>query len=164
MSTLRSFLGAAGALGTASFVYSQSRGAGTSAAAFPPDSPIGKLKSRRAEAVSITNEERQARIDKAQRLMRENKLDAIAMIGGSSLEYFSNVRWGNSERLFIMVLPAHGEPFFVAPAFEKDRALEQIAKGPAGKYPHVFTWEEDESPYRVVAFGMKERGVATGQI
>jgi Xaa-Pro dipeptidase len=96
--------------------------------------------------------------------MRQSKLDAIAMIGGSSLEYFSNVRWGNSERLFIMVLPARGEAFFVAPAFEKDRALEQIARGPAGQYPHVFTWEEDESPYQVVAFGMKERGVATGQI
>jgi len=60
--------------------------------------------------------------------MRQSKLDAIAMIGGSSLEYFSNVRWGNSERLFIMVLPAPGEPFFVAPAFEKDRALEQLLR------------------------------------
>ena len=44
--------------------------------------------------------------------------------------YFSNVNWGNSERLFVMVLPVRGEPFFVAPAFEKDRALEQIAPGP----------------------------------
>ena len=48
----------------------------------------------------------------------QSKLDAIAMIGGSSLEYFSNVRWGNSERLFIMVLPARGEAFFIAPAFD----------------------------------------------
>src|SRR6202011_1651734 len=97
-------------------------------------------------------------------LMRQGKLDAIAMIGGSSLEYFSNVHWGNSERLFIMVLPARGEAFFVPPAFEKDRALELISKGPAVLYPKVFTWEEEESPYQVVAFGMKERGAANGQI
>lgn len=125
---------------------------------------IAQLKSRRAEAHPIPNEERQARIERAQRLMQENKLNAIAMIGGTSLEYFSSVRWGTSERLLVMVLPVRGEPFFVAPAFEKDRALEQIALGPAGKSPHVFTWEEDESPYQVVAFALKERGLATGRI
>jgi Xaa-Pro dipeptidase len=125
---------------------------------------IAQLKSRRSEAHPISNEERQARIERAQRLMQENKLNAIAMIGGTSLEYFSSVRWGTSERLFVMVLPVRGEPFFVAPAFEKDRALEQIALGPAGKSPHVFTWEEDESPYQVVAFALKERGLATGRI
>src|SRR5260370_40433375 len=42
--------------------------------------------------------------------------------------------------------------------------MEQLAKGPAGKSPHVFTWEEDESPYKVVAFALKERGLATGRI
>jgi Xaa-Pro dipeptidase len=128
------------------------------------DSPIAKLKSRRAEAHPITNEERAARVERAQRLMQENKLNAIAVIGGTSLEYFSSVHWGNSERLFVMVLPVRGEPFFVAPAFEKDRALEQIAQGPFGKSPHVFTWEENESPYQVVAFALKERGLATGHI
>src|SRR5260370_31067679 len=112
---------------------------------------IAQLKSRRAEAHPIPNEERQARIERAQRLMQENKLNAIAMIGGTSLEYFSNVHWGTSERLVIMVLPVRGYPFFVAPAFEKDRALEQIACGPAGKSPHVFTWQEDQSPYQYCA-------------
>lgn len=129
-----------------------------------PDSPIGRLKSRRAEARPITMEERLARVERAQQLMRENKIDSIAVIGGTTLEYFANIRWGLSERLFVMVLPVRGEPFFVAPAFEKERALEQIARGPFGKSPHVFTWEENESPYRVVAFGLKERGLSTGRI
>ncbi len=132
--------------------------------AIPADSPIGKLKSRKDEAKPITTEERQGRVDKAQQLMRENKLDALVMIGGPTLEYFSNVRWWNSERLFVMVMPQKGEPFFVSPAFEKDRALEQIALGPAAKYPHVFTWQEDESPYQTVAFGLKERGISTGRL
>lgn len=142
----------------------RARGAGSRGLAVPPDSPIGQLKSRKNEAKPITVAARQARIEQAQRLMAENKVDALAIAGGPTLEYFSNVRWGNSERLFVMVLPQKGEPFFVAPAFEKDRALEQIAMGPAGKYPHVFTWEEDESPYQTVAFGAKERGVSTGSI
>jgi len=154
MLTRRTLLNAAGALAATQLASAQA----------PADSPIAALKSRRAEAVPITNEERMARVDRAQRLMQENKLNAIAVIGGTSLLYFSNVNWGNSERLFVMVLPVRGEPFFVAPAFEKDRALEQIAQGPFGKSPHVFTWEENESPYQVVAFALKERGLATGRI
>src|SRR5690242_6216117 len=110
---------------------------------------IAALKSRRNEARPIPNDERLARIERAQRLMRGNQLDAIAIGGGSSLFYFSGVRWGVSERLFLMVLPARGEPFFVSPAFEKGRALEQIAESPFAK-SHVFTWEEDESPYEAV--------------
>ena len=54
------------------------------------------------------------------------------MMGGTSLVYFSNIRWWNSERLFLMILPAKGAPFYVCPAFEEDRAREQIAAGPLG--------------------------------
>lgn len=126
--------------------------------------PIAALKSRRNEAKPITNEERLQRMENAQRLMRDNKIDAICMMGGSSLEYFTDIRWWNSERLFFMVLPAKGEPFFVTPAFEEDRTREQIAKGPIGANAHVMTWQEDDSPYEKVAFGLKERGVRTGSL
>src|SRR5579871_2683035 len=136
MLTRRNVLTASAALAAANFTSAQSP-------SIPDDSPIGRLKSRRSEAVPITNEERLARVEHAQRLMQENKLNAVAIIGGTSLDYFSSVRWGNSERLFVMVLPVRGEPFFVAPAFEKARALEQIGQGPFGKSPHVFTWEEN---------------------
>lgn len=126
--------------------------------------PIAALKSRKAEAKPISMEERQARVDRAQQLMQQHKLNAITMAGGTSLIYFAGINWWNSERLFVMVLPVRGEPFFIAPAFERDRALEQIALGPFGKSPHVFTWEENENPYEKVAFALKERGLATGTI
>jgi len=130
----------------------------------PLPASIAALKSRRSEAKPITNQERQQRIETAQRLMKEQKMDAICMMGGSSLEYFTAIRWGNSERLFFMVLPQRGEPFFVTPSFEEDRSREQIAKGPIGSNAHVMTWHEDESPYEKVAFGLKERGVRTGSL
>jgi Xaa-Pro dipeptidase len=157
MLTRRTLLNVTAALGATKLASAQAPSA-------PADSPIAALKSRRAEARPITTEERLARVERAQRLMQENKLNAIAVAGGTSLLYFSGVNWGNSERLFVMVLPVRGEPFFVAPAFEKDRSLEQIAQGPFGKSPHVFTWEENENPYQVVAFALKERGLATGRI
>jgi Xaa-Pro dipeptidase len=149
-------------LATAGAVAAGTASAQTPAAPLPPS--ITALKSRRSEAVPITNAERQSRMENAQRLMHESKIDAICMMGGSSLEYFSSVRWGNSERLFFMILPQRGEPFFVAPAFEEDRSREQIAKGPAGTNAHVMTWHEDESPYEKVAFGLKERGIRTGSL
>jgi Xaa-Pro dipeptidase len=128
--------------------------------ALAADSPIAKLKSRRSEAKPITAAERQGRIERAQQLMAANKLGAICLAGGTSLAYFSGVHWGNSERLFLMVIPARGEPFLVCPAFEEGRAREQIAAA-ASAHVQVFTWQEDDSPYALVASGLKERGLIT---
>src|SRR6202034_1761148 len=135
-----------------------------SAVAFAETPAIAALKNRRAEARPIPNQERLSRVERAQQLMRENHLGAIVLGGGTSLYYFSGVRWYVSERLLVMILPAQGEPFFVTPAFEKDRALELISEGPFGQSAHIFTWEEDVSPYTVVATAMKERGLATARI
>jgi len=134
------------------------------AAAMAAPSTAAALPNRRKEAKTITVAERQRRIARAQQLIVENKLNAVAVAGGTTLQYFSGVRWGTSERMFIMVLPAKGDPFYVVPAFEKDRAIEQIELGPFGKNYQVVTWEEDDSPYQKMAFMLKERGLATGAI
>ncbi len=129
----------------------------------PPS--IAALTSMRGQARPITNDERRGRIDKARRLMSEAKLDALILSGGTSLVYFTNIRWGGGERLFACVIPATGEPFFVCPAFEEDRAREQIARGPfGGGHADVRTWNEDESPYALVAQGLKDRGASTGSV
>src|SRR5256885_2342120 len=69
---------------------------------------IGELKSRKGEAKPISIDERKQRQERARQLMRENNLDAVLMIGGTSLVYFTNVRWWNSERLFAAGLSPHG--------------------------------------------------------
>ncbi len=129
----------------------------------PPPS-IAALTSMRDKARPITNDERRGRIEKARRLMADNHISALMLTGGTSLAYFSNIRWGLSERLFAMIIPANGQPFYVSPAFEADRAQEQIDLGPFGKQADVRLWQEDESPYTRVAEGLKERGVTTGRI
>ena len=125
---------------------------------------LAQLKSRKTEAKPITPSERKARIARAQQLMAENKINSICLAGGTSLEYFSGVRWGNSERMFIMVLPAKGEPFYICPSFEEGRSREQISLGNGGEHAQVFTWHEDESPYALTAAGLKERGLLTGKL
>ena len=108
---------------------------------------------------AITDDERKARIEKARRLMAENKIDAIFLEGGTSMFYFTGVRWGNSERTFGVVIPQKGELAWVTPAFEEARARELI------KFSNdVRIWQEDESPYAVIAKILKDRGAGTGKI
>ena len=131
----------------------------------PPPASIAALTSMRDQARPITNEERRARIEKAKRLMVEHKIGALVLTGGTSLVYFAGMRWGGGERLFACVIPVKGEPFFVCPAFEEDRAREQIALGPfGGDHADVRTWNEDESPYALVVRGLKNRGLGTSAI
>lgn len=114
--------------------------------------------------VPISVAERQARLEKARRLMAENKLDAIMLTGGTSMVYFTGMRWGNSERLTCAIIPAKGPAFIVTPKFEEERTLEQARLGPLGKETRVLTWEEHESPYARVAEGLGALGVRTGAI
>src|ERR1700690_1877569 len=132
-----------------SFLFSAALAPAALSAA-PAASPIAQLKSRRGEEQPITTAERRGRIEHAQQLMVEHKINAICLAGGTSLNYFSGAHWGNSERLFAMILPARGEPFFISPAFEEERAQEQIAAAGimhAPAHARIFTWQEDESPY-----------------
>jgi Xaa-Pro dipeptidase len=117
----------------------------------------------RDQARPITVDERRARVEKAMRLMAEQKIDAVLLAGGTSTVYFTNVRWWLSERFFGLFLDAKGRHFVVCPAFEEDRAREQLDAGPLGG-AQVLTWHEDESPYELTASGLRERGIAAGRL
>jgi len=131
-------------------------------AALPP--ALARLKSRKDEAKPITRDERYERQDRARKLMNESELDAILLMEGTSMRYFTGIRWWGGERAFAFVLPAKGAAFYVCPAFEEGRAREQIANAPDGKGPDVRVWQEDENPYLLMAQGLKERGIATGKL
>ncbi len=112
------------------------------------------------EGVSpITTDEHRARLDRGQKLLAEAGLDALVVGPGSSLAYFTGAEWGLSERFLGMVLGRTGDPTWVVPSFEKDRALEQIRMG-----KDVRSWAEDESPYALVAKALADCGAATGRV
>ncbi len=127
-------------------------------------SSIARLKSRKSEAVPITLDERRDRQEMARKLMSENGLDAIVLMEGTSLRYFAGIRWWGGERMFALILPAKGKPFYVCPAFEEGRAREQISNSPDGAQADVRVWQEDESPYQRVAQGLKDLGISTGKL
>jgi Xaa-Pro dipeptidase len=125
---------------------------------------IAKLSSLKDQAHSITAQERGDRQEKARRLMRANRIDAMLLMSGTSLEYFAGIKWWASERTFAMVLPAHGKPFFVCPAFEQARAIEQLANSPQAGSADIRIWQEDESPYQKLAQGLHDLGMTTGTL
>jgi Xaa-Pro dipeptidase len=157
------------------FLHAGTLAAGATIAAFPPPlsaeekcaplpPSIASLKSMRDQAKPITVEERTARQEKAQLLMKANRLDALLLTEGTSLRYFTGVQWWGGERLFAVVLPAKRRALCVCPAFEEGRARELLANSPEGKSADVRTWQEDQDPYQLLAQGLKDLGMSAGTL
>jgi Xaa-Pro dipeptidase len=162
--TRRAFLGGVlpAALASALPVQGQSAEGGVAASSLPP--AIAALRDRRFEAMPISTAEREARIARARELMGQKGFAAICIAAGTTLNYFTGIRWYNSERMTLVVLPAKGQPFAVCPAFEEERLRERLALVPAMAQTRVYTWQEDENPYDRVAAGLKELGAISGTV
>lgn len=126
------------------------------------DSPaFATLKPLGDRVKPISAEEFQARASHAQELMEEldPKFDAIILGPGTSLYYFTGIRWSLSERLLCLVLPRKGEPILISPAFEEGRMRESL------RYPaEVRVWQEDESPSKLIASALADRKISSGRI
>lgn len=117
------------------------------------------LKSMGRGIKPIKDDERRKRIEKAQRLMRENKIDALYLDAGTSMFYFTGMRWWQSERMTAVIIPSKGDPAVVCPKFEEGRVHEIFRFG-----NDVRTWEEHESPYLRVSQLLKDWGTPHGRM
>ena len=125
---------------------------------------IANLSSMKEQATPITKEEYGQRQERARQLMRENGLDAILVADGTSLRYFTGIDWWGSERFFAAIIPFNGPAFYVCPAFEEGRAREQIVKAADAQRADIRVWQEDENPYQLLAQGLLDRKVSTGNL
>jgi len=127
----------------------------------PPAIPesIRKLKPMTEGIHPISGNERQARVEKARRLMREHKIGAMVLEGGASLFYYTGTRWPQSERTFAWVLPASGEPAWIVPEADQDRAHAAIHLG-----TDIRSWTESEGSFQKLSQVLKERGAASGSV
>ena len=111
------------------------------------------------DVAPITVEERKSRIEKAQQLLNEQKIAALILDAGTSLNYFTGIRWWPSERTMVAIIPAKGQPMYVCPGFEESRFHELITIG-----KDVYVWQEDESPYQQISKALKDAGIQSGNI
>ena len=145
--------GLGGAAAASNPLLAGQRGKSARRPSLPPS--IASLKSRKSEATPITREERAARQERARQLMSENALDAIVLMEGTSLKYFTGIRWWGGERLFALVLPAKGARFMSAQPSKKAAPANRSPTRPTASNPDLRTWQEDENPYQLVAQGLK---------
>jgi Xaa-Pro dipeptidase len=107
----------------------------------------------------ISENERAQRREKAQLLMKELGYSAMLIEPGANMTYFTGIEWARSERLFAFILPQSGKPIVIAPAFEQQRAEDQVG----GRFD-IRVWQENESPEALVAGVLKDWGVASGKL
>ena len=120
---------------------------------------LAGLSSMTTGAKPISVEERLARIAKLQRLMVDQKIGALILESGSSLDYFTGIQWHRSERTTAAVIPARGDIVVVTPAFEEPSIRETLAVG-----GDVRPWNEHESPFARIVGALRDRGVTSGSI
>lgn len=100
-----------------------------------------------------------AHVEHAQRQLRERKLAALVVEPGPTMGYFSGVRWGTSERPFLLVIPREGRPAWVCPSFEAGTAQERV-----GERADLRLWHEHESPYARAAEVVREHSEGRGRV
>jgi Xaa-Pro dipeptidase len=100
----------------------------------------------------ISAQEHAARIAKLQSLMQQRKVAALLVEAGSTLEYFTGIRWWRSERTTAALIPAEGSTVVVTPFFEEPSVRETLKVA-----ADVRSWKEDESPFDLLAGALRGR-------
>lgn len=120
---------------------------------------LAKLENMTADVITISEQEYKQRIEKAQRLMREQGIAATYLNAGTNLYYFTGTRWYASERLVGAILPAEGEIEYISPFFEINTLNQyMVIKG------KIHGWQEHESPYTLCAGILNAIGVTSGKL
>jgi Xaa-Pro dipeptidase len=153
MPSRRNFIAGAGAAAAAvATAGSPARAGGTAA-------PAADLKSITTGVQAIAAEERLGRVARIQALMTQQKIGALLIESGSSLDYFTGIRWHRSERTTAAIIPAKGAVLVVTPAFEEPSVRETLQVG-----GDVRIWNEPENPFEKIVEGLRDRGIAAGVI
>ncbi len=118
-----------------------------------------KLNSLAGGAQPITAAEHAARIAKVQSLMQQRKFAALLVESGSSLEYFTGIRWGRSERTTAALIPAAGGVVVVTPFFEVPSVRESLKIS-----ADVRHWNEDENPFVLIADALGSMPASAGTL
>jgi Xaa-Pro dipeptidase len=108
---------------------------------------------------ALTPADYEYRLSKLCEQLSLNNLDAVFIEGGTNFKYFYNISWWLSERVFGAVTSKDGKTSWICPAFEKERAAESVP--PTDK---IYTWEEHESPYKLMNTILTDMGIRTGRI
>jgi Xaa-Pro dipeptidase len=121
-----------------------------------PEQALASLSNMMAGAEPIGLAEYRARVAAAQAALRDLGLGALYAHAGTNMRYFSGTVWHPSERLVGLIIPAEGEPQYVAPAFEEG-TLREYMQLPGD----LHVWQEHDSPYALCRQVLAQAGVSS---
>ncbi|KAG9065828.1 hypothetical protein KI688_002125 [Linnemannia hyalina] len=118
-------------------------------------SPYAHLKGSCDHVAPISPVEFEERQTNLSRLLVDLKAGAYIAEPGINMQYFTDIKWSQSERPFLLVVQAKKDKTgtvltkttIVAPAFEASRARQKFLPGTSYA---IKTWEEGASAYKVV--------------
>jgi Xaa-Pro dipeptidase len=111
--------------------------------------PLMSLENMTEGIEPLQKEDYEKRLARAQALLEQYSIDGLLITGGTNMQYFLNMSWWQSERMFGAIINRTGDPIWICPAFELERAEEIIQFG-----NDIRTWEEHESPYTLITDAM----------
>lgn len=104
--------------------------------------------------VAPDDAERQGHCERMRAALHDAGLDALVAEAGPTMQHLTGVRWGRSERPFLLVLPRTGPITWLVPAFEQRTAAVQL-----GDEAVVVAWQEHQSPYTTLADALRSAGL-----
>ncbi len=120
---------------------------------------LAKLENMTADVKSISINEFEQRIKKAQRLMKEHDIAATYVNAGTNLYYFTGTRWYASERMVGAIIPQEGDVQYITPFFEVNTLNQYMTV--KGK---INGWQEHESPYQLFIDTLSAMKIPSGRI
>ena len=120
---------------------------------------LDRLTPMTADVQPISTVEYAQRVEKAQRLMREQGIDALYLDTSTNLRYFTGIVLNLTERLHGAIIPAHGEIAYLSPAFEEPKTRTLLKFG-----DDIRCWEEHEDPTALVIETVRSKGFDSGTI
>ena len=120
---------------------------------------LARMTPMTGHAAPIGAEELQARVARAQAMLREQGIEALYLDTSSSLRYFAGIALGLTERLHGAVIPADGEIAYLSPAFEEPKTRTLLKFG-----SDIRVWEEHEDPTALVIETVRSMGYASGTL
>ena len=123
------------------------------------EAELAKMANRAADAKPIAEAELRGRVEKAQRLMREQGIQALYLDTSTNLAYFTGVGLKLTERLHGAIIPMEGEVAYLSPAFEEPKTRAYLRFG-----DDIRCWEEHEDPTALVIETVRSKGYESGTI
>lgn len=124
-----------------------------------PETELDRMSDMTVAVQPIGPDEYRARIDRAQKLMRELGLCALYLDTSPNLFYFTGLRLKPTERLHGAVIPAEGPVVYLSPAFEEPKTRSLLLIG-----EEIRVWEEHEDPAALVVDTVAGLAHSTGTI